>query len=93
MWATKHRPKSLQNLTYHAALSLRLERLGSSGDITHMLFYGPDGAGKKTRVRLPVPARLPVPVPARLPVPVPERLPAPARLVQNETGAACRRVT
>jgi replication factor C subunit 3/5 len=62
----KHRPRSLETLTYHHDLSDRLRSLVSSsqsddevgltpsqaqsGDFPHLLIYGPSGAGKKTRI-------------------------------------------
>ena len=46
----KHRPRSLQTLSYHPTLSARLEALAASGDFPHLLIYGPSGAGKKTRI-------------------------------------------
>ncbi|TVY82689.1 Replication factor C subunit [Lachnellula suecica] len=46
----KHRPRSLDQLTYHADLSERLRSLAQSGDFPHLLVYGPSGAGKKTRI-------------------------------------------
>ncbi|KIW93618.1 replication factor C subunit 5 [Cladophialophora bantiana CBS 173.52] len=46
----KLRPRSLDALTYHKDLSDRLAALASSADFPHLLFYGPSGAGKKTRV-------------------------------------------
>ncbi|SDA02974.1 BZ3500_MvSof-1268-A1-R1_Chr11-1g03244 [Microbotryum saponariae] len=45
----KHRPKSLDELQYHAQLSDRLRSLAQT-DFPHTLFYGPSGAGKKTRI-------------------------------------------
>ena len=50
LWVDKYRPNSLDDLSYHEELSQLLKRLGASGDIPHLLFYGPSGAGKKTRV-------------------------------------------
>ena len=50
LWVDKYRPTTLEDLTYHSHLSELLKRLGESGDIPHLLFYGPSGAGKKTRV-------------------------------------------
>ncbi|TVY19025.1 Replication factor C subunit 5 [Lachnellula arida] len=46
----KHRPRSLDQLTYHKDLSERLRSLAQSGDFPHLLVYGPSGAGKKTRI-------------------------------------------
>ncbi|KAG9561740.1 P-loop containing nucleoside triphosphate hydrolase protein, partial [Aureobasidium melanogenum] len=46
----KHRPRSLETLTYHYDLSERLRSLAQSGDFPHLLIYGPSGAGKKTRI-------------------------------------------
>lgn len=46
----KHRPRSLDQLTYHPELSERLRSLAQSGDFPHLLVYGPSGAGKKTRI-------------------------------------------
>ncbi|KAH0544856.1 hypothetical protein FGG08_001085 [Glutinoglossum americanum] len=46
----KHRPRSLQQLSYHHDLSARLQSLAQSGDFPHLLVYGPSGAGKKTRI-------------------------------------------
>jgi len=61
----KLRPRSLEALTYHAELGERLASLvgrvshhyhvltalqATSADFPHMLFYGPSGAGKKTRI-------------------------------------------
>ncbi|EJD47250.1 P-loop containing nucleoside triphosphate hydrolase protein [Auricularia subglabra TFB-10046 SS5] len=50
LWVDKYRPRSLDELHYHADLSARLKSLAASGDFPHMLFYGPSGAGKKTRI-------------------------------------------
>ncbi|KAH9945324.1 P-loop containing nucleoside triphosphate hydrolase protein [Epithele typhae] len=50
LWVDKHRPRSLDGLHYHEGLTLRLKALAASGDFPHMLFYGPSGAGKKTRI-------------------------------------------
>ncbi|EFW99058.1 DNA replication factor c subunit [Grosmannia clavigera kw1407] len=46
----KHRPRSLDTLTYHPELTDRLRALARSGDFPHLLVYGPSGAGKKTRI-------------------------------------------
>ncbi|CAK9049800.1 Replication factor C subunit 3 (Activator 1 38 kDa subunit) (A1 38 kDa subunit) (Activator 1 subunit 3) (Replication factor C 38 kDa subunit) (RF-C 38 kDa subunit) (RFC38) [Durusdinium trenchii] len=50
LWVDKHRPKALEKLDYHDNLSKRLKAIAGTGDLPHLLFYGPSGAGKKTRV-------------------------------------------
>ncbi|CAE6462287.1 unnamed protein product, partial [Rhizoctonia solani] len=50
LWVDKYRPRTLDDLNYHSDLSKRLRSLAGSGDFPHMLFYGPSGAGKKTRI-------------------------------------------
>ncbi|KAG1771162.1 P-loop containing nucleoside triphosphate hydrolase protein [Suillus placidus] len=50
LWVDKFRPKTLDDLHYHQSLSARLKSLAASADFPHMLFYGPSGAGKKTRI-------------------------------------------
>ncbi|KAF8529864.1 P-loop containing nucleoside triphosphate hydrolase protein [Gautieria morchelliformis] len=50
LWVDKYRPRTLGDLHYHTDLSERLASLAGSGDFPHMLFYGPSGAGKKTRI-------------------------------------------
>ncbi|KAI8388776.1 DNA clamp loader [Radiomyces spectabilis] len=50
LWADKYKPTTLDQLTYHDDLSLHLKRLAASENFPHMLFYGPSGAGKKTRL-------------------------------------------
>ncbi|GAA5986462.1 hypothetical protein JCM11641_001008 [Rhodosporidiobolus odoratus] len=49
LFVDKHRPKTLAELSYHPQLSKRLQAL-AQGDFPHTLFYGPSGAGKKTRI-------------------------------------------
>lgn len=46
----KHRPRTLDTLSYHPELSERLQALANSRDFPHLLIYGPSGAGKKTRI-------------------------------------------
>ncbi|TEB34576.1 P-loop containing nucleoside triphosphate hydrolase protein [Coprinellus micaceus] len=50
LWVDQYRPRTLDELSYHKSLSERLKSLAASGDFPHMLFYGPSGAGKKTRI-------------------------------------------
>lgn len=50
LWIDKYRPNTLAKLTLHHPLSLKLEALAKSEDFPHLLFFGPNGAGKKARV-------------------------------------------
>ena len=50
LWVDKQRPTSLAKLSLHSQLTTKLQALGASNDLPHLLFYGPPGAGKKTRV-------------------------------------------
>eukprot|EP00164_Ancoracysta_twista_P001623 GFYU01002129.1.p1 GENE.GFYU01002129.1~~GFYU01002129.1.p1 ORF type:complete len:353 (-),score=113.68 GFYU01002129.1:98-1156(-) len=50
LWVDQHRPTSLEKLDFHDSLSTKLKNLAKTADIPHMIFYGPSGSGKKTRV-------------------------------------------
>ena len=50
LWVDKHRPTSLAKLSLHAEVTNKLMALAATDEIPHLLFYGPSGAGKKTRV-------------------------------------------
>ncbi|KAA8496396.1 Replication factor C subunit 3 [Porphyridium purpureum] len=50
MWVDKHRSTNLAKLEVHKALNVRLLNLVRQGDVPHLFFYGPPGAGKRTRV-------------------------------------------
>ncbi|VDL95598.1 unnamed protein product [Schistocephalus solidus] len=47
LWLDKHRPTSLCRLDFHLEGAAILK---NSGDFPHLLFYGPPGSGKKTRI-------------------------------------------
>uniref|UniRef100_A0A1B6L1J4 Replication factor C subunit 3 n=1 Tax=Graphocephala atropunctata TaxID=36148 RepID=A0A1B6L1J4_9HEMI len=50
LWVDKYRPNSLQKLDYHRDQGNHLKNLVQQGDFPHLLFYGPSGAGKRTRI-------------------------------------------
>ncbi|KAG5177123.1 P-loop containing nucleoside triphosphate hydrolase protein, partial [Tribonema minus] len=50
LWLDKHRPNSLNKLDVHPDLTERLKIMSKDGEIPHLLFYGPSGAGKRTRI-------------------------------------------
>ncbi|KAI9500687.1 Replication factor C (RF-C) subunit [Coemansia spiralis] len=50
LWVEKHRPAALDKLSFHSGLTEHLKQLASSGDLPHLLVYGPTGAGKRTRI-------------------------------------------
>lgn len=53
LWVDKYRPRCLAELCCHPQVQNLLQKLSSSGrdgTIPHLLFYGPSGGGKKTRM-------------------------------------------
>ncbi|XP_055913459.1 replication factor C subunit 3 [Eupeodes corollae] len=50
LWVDKHRPRELAKLDYHKEQAEHLRNLSQQGDFPHLMFYGPSGAGKKTRI-------------------------------------------
>ncbi|XP_055383037.1 replication factor C subunit 3 [Condylostylus longicornis] len=50
LWVDKYRPKELMKLDYHKEQAEQLRNLCHQGDFPHLMFYGPSGAGKKTRI-------------------------------------------
>ena len=50
LWADKYRPQAIEDLTYNDELSQTLKQLAEASDLPHLIFYGPPGVGKKTRV-------------------------------------------
>mmetsp|Transcript_385 Transcript_385/g.553 ORF Transcript_385/g.553 Transcript_385/m.553 type:complete len:357 (-) Transcript_385:96-1166(-) len=53
LWVDQYRPKTLDEVDYHKDLSERLKRVAAPGardNMPHLLFTGPPGAGKATRV-------------------------------------------
>jgi len=51
LWVDKHRPTQLKQLSYHPETTSRLSSLAADPhSLPHLMFYGPPGAGKKTRI-------------------------------------------
>ncbi|XP_075158617.1 replication factor C subunit RfC38 [Haematobia irritans] len=50
LWVDKHRPRELLKLDFHKDQAENLKNLCLQGDFPHLMFYGPSGAGKKTRI-------------------------------------------
>ena len=50
LWMDKYKPVKLEQLTFHPNQTKLLISLSENSEFPHLIFYGPDGAGKKTRV-------------------------------------------
>eukprot|EP00916_Digyalum_oweni_P022015 GHVL01036477.1.p1 GENE.GHVL01036477.1~~GHVL01036477.1.p1 ORF type:complete len:350 (+),score=44.20 GHVL01036477.1:1422-2471(+) len=50
LWVDKYKPKTLSDLSCHPHITDVLKRLVDTQDIPHILFHGPTGSGKKTRI-------------------------------------------
>ncbi|XP_076763586.1 replication factor C subunit RfC38 [Xylocopa sonorina] len=50
LWVDKYRPTTFGKLDYHKEQAEYLKNLIEAGDFPHLLFYGPPGAGKRTRI-------------------------------------------
>lgn len=50
LWVDKYRPRTFAKLDLHPEITSRLQSLVSNNDLPHLLFYGPPGSGKKTRI-------------------------------------------
>lgn len=50
LWVDKYRPRDLSKLDYHVEQAHDLKRLCEQQDFPHLMFCGPSGAGKKTRI-------------------------------------------
>lgn len=48
IWIEKYRPRTLDDVVGHDAITDRLKRYVERGDMSHMLFSGPAGVGKTT---------------------------------------------
>ena len=45
-WIDKYTPRKFEELDYNDNVTEILKAISSSDDFSHLIFYGPDGAGK-----------------------------------------------
>ena len=50
LWFDKYTPHSLEELSYNKTTTNILKNLSKTEDFPHLIFYGLDGSGKKTRI-------------------------------------------
>ena len=50
LWMDKYSPRTLSQLTFNPLITKILQSLSQKSDFPHIIFYGPDGSGKKTRI-------------------------------------------
>lgn len=48
----KYNPKCLDQLDYNPNVNKLLEKISTTSNFSHLIFYGPEGAGKKTRIKV-----------------------------------------
>ena len=51
LWTEKYRPHKFEDLKYNTDSIPILERLCEQNDLPHLLFYGPNGGGKRTMIK------------------------------------------
>lgn len=50
LWTSKYAPDSFSSLKTNKDLSERLKKISHSKNTPHIIFYGPDGGGKRCRI-------------------------------------------
>lgn len=50
LWMDKYQPKKMSELTFHKDKNALLSSLAQNSEFPHLIIYGPEGAGKKTRM-------------------------------------------
>ena len=51
LWMDKYQPKKIEELDYNHQITEILKTIAQKEDFPHLIFYGAEGAGKKTRIR------------------------------------------
>jgi len=52
LWVDKYRPLELNELSYNSDQTIQLAKFISLGNFPHLMFCGPSGAGKRTRINI-----------------------------------------
>ena len=52
LYIEKYNPKSIDQLSYNERNSNLIQKISTTSDFSHLIFYGPEGAGKKTRIKI-----------------------------------------
>lgn len=51
LWIDKYQPKRVEELDFNHNITNIMKTIAQKEDFPHLIFYGPEGAGKKTRIR------------------------------------------
>lgn len=51
LWMDKYQPKKIEELDYNHKITEILKTIAEKEDFPHLIFYGAEGAGKKTRIK------------------------------------------
>lgn len=52
LYVEKYHPLRLEQLDYNDNVTELISKLAKKSNFTHLIFYGPEGAGKKTRIKI-----------------------------------------
>lgn len=52
LYIEKYNPKTLEQLSYNDSVTNLILKISTKSDFSHLIFYGPEGAGKKTRIKV-----------------------------------------
>jgi replication factor C subunit 3/5 len=52
LFIEKYNPKTIEQLSYNEKVSNLIQKISTKSDFSHLIFYGPEGSGKKTRIKV-----------------------------------------